>query len=334
MYIPSEIKAINITDKNIKYVKIPYGGYYLIDGEVVHADSYGTTRVKCNDLDNIRYVTKNRYIIEYRSGYDILTPSEYEDRKYELYKKCRKEEYDDSEKWETLEDEFAYRKFVETWQPIYKDVQIMSDPIKVVINEIVYDTGIPYIKSAFLNGDSDDETLYSYTQGTAWKDCCLECFDELGMSFVEDINYNKTANTKIWGNSSHSCIRYVVAFGTYVFGDSWGNPRVIKGTLEDVKARYQRDCNSIRNIIMSQYNKHFGNIDAGQFDFQSLIKKLETSSNYLRKLKVYAKSSENYYHALNLVSDAINQINAAYNSSQLPTEDETPDDFGSHGGKI
>jgi len=132
------------------------------------------------------------------------------------------------------------------------------------------------------------------------------------MVFDGNVSYNKTANERIWGNSDHSCIRYVVAFGTYVFGDSWGSPKVIKGTLQDVKTRCKQDRQSIRNIITRQYNKHFGNIDAGKFDFDALLKKLNTASSYMRGMKVYQKSSHDYYQALNQITNAINQINVAY----------------------
>lgn len=318
-----KIDGINITDQNITYIKLP-SGVYLVDGEVIEVTTFNRELVKCRDLDNVRIITNNKIILEYRCGEEAMTPAEYEARKFDLFKKYYLSDTLDNSGnechfgyWATLEDEFAYRKFTESWKPIYKTIQV-SDPIKVEVEKIVYSTGNPYIKSAFLNGDSPDETLYSYQQGQSWKDFVKECFDELGMAYEENASYSQTANRKIWSNnSSYSCIRYVCAFGTYVFGDSWGNPKVLKGTLNDMEERCKKDRETIRNIIISQYNKHFGNIDAGKFDFNELLKKLNLASSLLKDIKVYQKSTENYYHCMRNINDCIAQINAAYNSDTI-----------------
>ncbi len=71
-----------------------------------------------------------------------------------------KRKYDGyEEEWESLDDEFAYRKFMQLWTPIYNTKQEISEPLLVQFEKTKYDTGCQYIHNAFLNGDDKDFTL-------------------------------------------------------------------------------------------------------------------------------------------------------------------------------
>lgn len=302
-----DYKGIQIDDKDITYVKLT-SGIYLIDGEIIRNDTYGLARFQCKNPNDIRKVTENRYIKEYTCGDVKMSVQEYNERKNMFEYECKDENGD----FNNLDDEYRYRKFISSWTPIYSVEQTISDPIKVELDHIKYDTGNKYVRSAFLNGTDKDDTLYSYFQAEAWPDIINECFEELGMEYQPRLNYGATANKKVWSNSNHSGIRFAVAFGTYIFGDSWGDPRIVKGTLQDMLDKYENERKTIRNIIIRQYKKHFGDIDAGTFDFKTLLNTLQTSSNILKNVKPTAKTSSEYWRALRYINDAINQIEIAY----------------------
>lgn len=306
-----DCKGIAIDDKDITFVKLS-SGTYLVDGEIVKCDNYLTNRVQCKNPNDIRIVTFHKDLVEYHCGDTKMTVAEYNDWLYKLKAECVKTEYDDYTEYNNLEDEFKYRKFVDEWKPVYVTNQYISDPIKVEIEHIQYDTGSKYIRSTFLNGTDNDETLYSYYQAEAWLDFVKECFDELGMEFERGLSYNQTANKKVWSNPDHGCIEFVVAFGTYILSDRFKNPRVIKGTLQDVKERLENDKKAIRSIIISGYKKHFGDIDAGRFDFDTLSKKLNNAMSYLNEVSPKAKTSSQYYSCMKNLREAINQISSAY----------------------
>lgn len=304
------VDGVDIEDKNIKVVYLS-SGKYLIDGEVVNVEGYRDTKVQVVDVSNIRKITENRFVKEYACGDERLTVRQYDEQKmYLLSKRKYKDDYD--EEWESLEDEFAYRKFLQTWTPIYTVEQEISEPLLVQFKKTKYDTGCEYIKNAFLNGDDKDVTLFAYDQNTAWLGIVKECFNELEMSYQEGLSYNATNNKKVWGNSTNGCIRYVTAFGTYVFNDLWKNPRVLKGTLKDMMNKYESDRNSIRKVIIDKYNNHFGCIDAGKFDFDRLKSIISRAQSNLSDVEPKQKSYKSWNFAKNALNEAQEMIKVAY----------------------
>ena len=304
------LNGVSIDDMDITYVKLPRGKY-LIDGEIVECDSWNYGRAQCKNVNDIRMVSEASYIKEYRCGDDVMSVAEYEDTLEKLKNECVKDTDDNRFYFKDLESEFKYRKFYESWETVYAREQIISDPIKVEIEHIQYDTGCPFIKSAFLNGLDNKDTLYIYNQEAAWLDIVKKCFDELEMTYVDGISYSKTSNEKIWGNSKNSCIRYVVAFGTYIFDDNFKTPHVLKGTLGDMRKKYDDDVNAIRDIIKTKYFTHFGRIDVGRFNFDKLIKTLEAARRSLDEVQSTKRTTNYLFNCEDLINDAIAQINNA-----------------------
>lgn len=307
------LKGIDIEDKNLKVVYLK-SGKYLVDGEVITVESYSEAKVQVKDVSNIRKITENKYVKEYVCGEEKLSVKQYDDQRDELLLKRKYDGYE--EEWESLEDEYAYRKFMQLWTPIYNTEQEISEPLLVQFEKTKYDTGCKYIHNAFLNGDDEDFTLFTYEQGQAWLGITRECFEELGMEYKEHLDYSATNNKKVWGNSTHSCIRYVTGFGGYVFNDSWGNPRIIKGTLEDVRKRYEDDRSTIRKIIIDKYNNHFGCIDAGKFDFDRLRTIISNAQRNLFDIDPKQKSYQAWQRAKDKLKEAQDMINVAYEVKQ------------------
>ena len=176
-------KGVSIDDKDIVYVKLS-NGIYLIDGEIVNVDSWSYRRVQCKNPDDIRIVNENRYIKEYKYGEEVLSAQEYEEQRAKLAAECiiaTSNDDDDDIIYKDLDSEFRYRRFISQWKPIYATEQTISEPIKVEIEHILYDTGNEFIESAFLIGNSkinEDDTLYRYNQSGAWLQIVKDCFDE------------------------------------------------------------------------------------------------------------------------------------------------------------
>lgn len=304
------VKGVSIEDKDIKVVYLD-SGKYLIDGEVVKVEGYRDMKVQVVDASNIRKITENRFVKEYACGDERLTVRQYDEQKMILLsKRTYKDDYD--EEWESLEDEFTYRKFVQTWTPIYTVEQEVSEPLLVQFEKTKYDTGNEYIRNAFLNGDDKCVTLFTYDQEAAWLGIVRECFNDLEMSYQEGLSYSATNNKKVWGNSTSGCIRYVTAFGTYVFNDAWKNPRVLKGTLNDMMKKYENDKTAIRKVIVDGYNNHFGCIDAGKFDFDRLKSIISRAQSNLSDVEPKQKSYRAWNFARNALNEAQEMIKVAY----------------------
>lgn len=154
--------------------------------------------------------------------------------------------------------------------------------------------------------------MFVYNQTGAYHGIVRDTFKQLNMEFVDKVDYSKTKGKKIWGNSTHSVIRYATAFGRYIFDDSYGKANNIRGTLEQCIARYETDKQKITEIIINGYNEHFGNIDESAFDFNGLITSLRNASSYL-KISDYKKTGEcNYHSVIQNLNNAIKQIQESY----------------------
>lgn len=303
-------KIVEFKDINTK-MAILNSGTYLVDGEVVKVDSYKNNKIRVENENDIRLVTITRVIKHYLNveNNTTISVSEYNRILSDLLEK-QKEDYT----WDSLEDEFAYRKFKETYQKVEEDIQVIGNPIKVEIEVTKYNTGCIYIKNLFLNGKGRTD-LFEYNQHDAWLGIVDECFKELGMHYEGDIGYQQTTNKKVWGNSKHSCIRYVQAFGGFVFNDDFRSPHDKIGTLEDMLAQYNHDKNKIRKIIKTKYNKHFGKIDANEIDFVMVVDKLYSLRSSINSIESKKATWTNQNTANKKVNEIIDYLESNFKES-------------------
>lgn len=289
--IPEQkLDAIEFSDKELTIVKLLGNRTYLVDGELYTTD-YKGKQLGVANVDDIRLVSLTKVTKHYTNGVDTMTVEEYSDKCKQLSSKYNLED----ECWNTLEDEFAYRKFVEIWQPVKEDVQTISNPIKVEVLKTVYDTGNPFILNNFLfSGGEKEASLFTYSRQRAIEDIVKNCFESLGMGYVGKLDYHDTKDKKVWSNSSHSGIRFLVAFGTYVFNKSWEVKQNIIGTLEDCQSYYEKDKQELEEIITTKYKEHFGKFDDNSFDYKALIDKLKCAEDYAREVDVKKGSQNNF----------------------------------------
>ena len=307
------MKAVEFTDKGIKYVELTRGTYE-VDGVVIECKEY-SNKVSVSDLDSVRPITRTNVVCYYTSnGEDRHDVEWYEDRKNELLKKqtvIDLGDYETSTKWDSLDDEFAYRKFTSLYTAVKKDIEVIGDPIKFDVTSTVLETGNPFIKSEFVNGEKD-LCLFSYNRPSALLRIVSDCFTELGMKFEDNISYAKTSGVKIWGNSTHSCIQYVTAFGGYLFTDLYKNTSSQRGTLESLLLRYESDKKDIERIIKTKYNIAFGDVDEKAFNFHKLLTTIKAAEYSTRKIQPKQSSYSEYKTALAKLLEAITQIETSF----------------------
>src|SRR3990172_10199078 len=117
------LKVVSIDDLGVNIVELPHGNF-LVDGEVVSNTGYGSYNKKhqiaAKDVENVRSIS-TRNILE---GYvpttegitdDVLSVEAYNDLLQELHQNGQlvgdEDDEDQEFVWNTLEDEFAFRKF-------------------------------------------------------------------------------------------------------------------------------------------------------------------------------------------------------------------------------
>lgn len=311
------LKVISIDDLGVNIVELP-AGTYLVDGEVVsHGgwNSYNTKhQISAKDVENVRSISKKNILVEYvmtvddGSG-DTMSVEAYNRIKAELSVGLTEDE-DMHQEWDSLESEFAYRKFVSQWKPKYKEEITYSEPLLIDRSHIRQDSGNPYIVAGFLTGRSD-VPLYSYSRSNAVASMLAKKFESLGMEFKEGLSYSHTEGKKVWSNSTHSGLEYVTAFGKYIIGKNLV-PKTrgeFKGSFEYLEKIYKEDKQWIEDLIQVGYNLHFRNEGASSVLIGEVHAGLKTCINYVNTLDVKVKSETSKRSALNQLNKLLEVVN-------------------------
>lgn len=311
------LKVISIDDLGVNIVELPAGNF-LVDGEVVSNTGYNSYNSKhqiaARDVENVRSVYTRNTLVGYvptTEGItdDVLSVEGYNDF-INQFRSSYTEDEDGDKYWNSLDDEFAYRKFVAQWKPKYKEETTYSEPLLIDRSHIRQDSGNPYIVAGFLTGRSD-VPLYSYNRSNAVASILAKKFESLGMEFKEGLSYGATEGKKVWSNSTHSGLEYVTAFGKYIIGKNLV-PKTrgeFKGSFEYLEKIYKEDKQWIEDLIQVGYNLHFRNEGASTVLLGDVYSGLKTCINYVNTLDVKVKSETSKRSALMQLNKLLESVN-------------------------
>lgn len=311
------LKVISIDDLGVNIVELPHGNF-LVDGEVVSNTGYNSYNSKhqiaAKDVENVRSVYTRNTLVGYvptTEGItdDVLSVEGYNDF-INQFRNSYTEDEDGDKDWNSLDDEFAYRKFVAQWKPKYKEDTTYSEPLLIDRSHIRQDSGNPYIVAGFLTGRSD-VPLYSYNRSNAVASMLAKKFESLGMEFKEGLSYSQTEGKKLWSNSTHSGLEYVTAFGKYIIGKNLV-PKTrgeFKGSFEYLEKIYKEDKQWIEDLIQVGYNLHFRNEGASTVLLGEVYSGLNTCINYVNTLDVKVKSETSKRSALAQLNKLLESVN-------------------------
>jgi hypothetical protein len=311
------LKVISIDDLGVNIVELPYGNF-LVDGEVVSNTGYNSYNSKhqiaAKDVENVRSISTRNILVEYvpavdDGSNDHMSIEAYNRIKSELKINCTEDEDGDID-WNDLDSEFAYRKFVSFWKPIYKEDITYSEPQLIDRSHIRQDSGNPYIVAGFLTGRSD-VPLYSYSRSNAVASLLAKKFESLGMEFKEGLSYSQTEGKKVWSNSTHSGLEYVTAFGKYIIGKNIvaKTRGEFKGSFEHLEKIYKEDKEFIENLIQLGYNLHFRNEGASTVLLGEVHNGIKTCIAYVNTMDVKVKSETSKRSALAQLNKLLESVN-------------------------
>lgn len=311
------LKVTTIDDLGLSIIDLP-AGTYLIDGETVtHGgfNSYNSTRqISAKDVENVRSIHTQKVLVGYSPTTegitdDILSVESYNDFIDELNKAGHYDEISDEFIWDSLDGEFAYRKFKSQLKAMYKEVVSYSEPLLVDRSHIRQDSGNPYIRAGFLTGRSD-VPLYSYSRTNAVADLLARKFESLGMEFKEGVSYSGTEGKKVWGNSTHSGLEYVTAFGKYIIGKQH-LPKTrgeFKGSFEYLENIYKEDKKWVEDLIQVGYNLHFRNEGPSTILLSEIHSDLKTCISYVNTMDCKVKSETSKRSALGVLNKLLDKV--------------------------
>lgn len=154
-----------------------------------------------------------------------------------------------------LDEEYAYKKFTTEWCSSVYAEQIKTETLDIVVDKHVkFETGNPWITSTFSIDDNPSSAVYVYNRKGAQFDIVKQVMSSLGIEYEAKVSYEKTKEKKVWGGDE---IRWVVAFGKYLFDESFTAKFNPTGTLEGMIASYDADVATITNRIKTKYAEHF-----------------------------------------------------------------------------
>lgn len=311
------LRVISIDDLGVNIVELPHGNF-LVDGEVVSNTGYNSYnnkhQIAAKDIENVRSISTRNILVEYipavdDGSNDHMSVETYNRIKAELKINCTEDEDGDID-WSDLDSEFAYRKFVSFWKPVYKEETTYSEPLLIDRSHIRQDSGNPYIVAGFLTGRSD-VPLYSYSRANAVASLLAKKFESLGMEFKEGLSYGATEGKKVWSNSTHSGLEYVTAFGKYIIGKNLV-PKTrgeFKGSFEYLENIYKEDKKWIEDLIQVGYNLHFRNEGASTVLLGDVYSGLKTCINYVNTMDVKVKSETSKRSAIAQLNKLLENVN-------------------------
>lgn len=305
-----EVIAVNLEDLNKTYVNLK-SGTYLIDGEVVSVSSYNKEKIAVDNIEDIRLVSNTSVDSHYEnSGGECMKVEAYNDTIEKLLKNAIYDEYDGYYfSSEFLDDEYKYKKFKRDWKLIKRNVQLISDPIKVEVVKTKYDSGNPFIRNLLKHDKQDNKKILCiYDRPSAVLKILEEYMEKLGFTFVGDKNNYKYDSE--WSNSTHSGICYARAFGNYLFGSksAYSSTSGRSGTLEDCLKWYKQDKKAIEGTVHRQYMEKFGYINEGSFDFDKLLLKLKSAKSSISKVDPKVKTMQDYNNSVRQLRELIEMV--------------------------
>jgi len=309
----NEVKAIEFSDteSTIIYLK---GGDYLINGEAYKIDGYDwqEKKLEIKDLQDIRKIKTKSILKEYQDkDGNILSIEDYIAELKTLESKGGYG-YDEYLEFKDLDDEYAHKKFKRKWNAIHTTVQSISEPLIVSKKVMKLDTGNSFIKNAFGSIKGKDLSVYQYSQASARIDIVRNKMSELGMQYMDKVTYSQTEGKKIYSISSHSGIRYTVAFNNYIFGDYSEGRMLITDTYENCMKMYEDDKKWIDGVIQKGYSKHFYKGDLQNISVDALLKKLKFTKSNLQKVNPFKKTIHEYNSANKSLREAIELLEKSY----------------------
>lgn len=304
------MKVTNVKDKGIKVLELDRGDY-IINGKRYCLDNYGKNKVEIENITELKVINTSKIVEGYYNQIEQrnMSVDEYNDKIRELLTGNL-----DSEGcicFRDLDSEYGYRKFKENCVPNYRVLETLTDLI-IPEEVVLYETNNKYIKSNFFTVGEKEPLLYKYNRPQARLDIVGDIFKELGFEYLSGASYESTRNKKIWGNSNYNVIRYVTAFGTYLFGDSWKSEACPIDTLEECFRMYETDKEQIRKIIMRHYNENYNRLSREKLAL--LPEKINLLQDNLKKVSPYQKSYRMYKSCIKQIEDIQNLISESFES--------------------
>lgn len=165
------------------------------------------------------------------------------------------------------------------------------------INEHIFKTWLP-------NSKND---VFIYDRSTACLEIAKGYFEELGIKYSFYCTLEETYDNKLWSSNNES-ISSVIAFGKYIFNDSYWHKQEMVGTYKEMIDTYNYDRNKIKRIIKTSYNNHFADMDLENLNFKKILNELYSLKSSINAIKSYPRTWYRQNESNKIVNDLISYL--------------------------
>lgn len=307
------LKGYKITDTGECIITIQYSGIYKIKSSGNIFEGSGEVKVKdFEDLVKLNPKNSTKCIRHKETG-EELSESEYLEKEKELLSKRHYDSEEYTHNWESLDDEFNYRKFIASYERVNETFYEEEEVIVEEIKEVLLETKHPFITSKFsTQGELSD--ICTYNKYGAYKAILREKMKEIGAEEVPDTAFGSDTDGKLaWSNPTHSCIRYTKFAGDYLFSDGYDVKYPKTGKFEELVKEYEQDRENIRKIIHDKYLLKFGKFDEAKTPIVlQAVKDLNNVWDYLWKVSSTKKTEDSLRRARNIVKEVKEKLNSTF----------------------
>lgn len=270
--MPKGIKSKFMSNEKVKIIKDQGSRYLLPRNSIVFktgATGYDSVHRTVNGIDiptttsynsgpiqipyptEIKVTTTRKVKTTYvdNEGF-VINPSKYEEL---LQKITSKGEYDDYQ-WEfdNIDDEYEYKKFLQTWKSVYQDIKeevvfTDFDIVSTIISEYDYITPIISIVN------EPDDMLFLYSPSPTL--ILTEVAEKLGYQFITDNSYGRLRESeklKTITVSTHSGYQYTKINGNYINDEEkrkFNSVREFRGTYTECLEEKDRQVKLAYEIL-------------------------------------------------------------------------------------
>lgn len=290
--------AVHLVSEGAYLVKKPYvwNGHVEVEGMRIDAAEFVV-----QSLDGIEVVTKRPgQPVSYEAeGRDSITPEVYAQELAKLRAKATSDEGGDEVIFGSLDDEFAYRRFIAAWKPVMGPDAVIREPLQVEVTEVRTASGDPDIASQW-NAPSvhADRKLYSLMRNGVAVRALREGCTRYGLAY--DI-------------PGHSGIRFAKIGDSYAFGnDSDFGDRPFIGTLQQCREEKARIVAMVSKVVEAHAAKAHGTKLANAGD---VLLGLREIADKLAGMRAKADHASRLSAARKHVADLISQVQATLQQS-------------------
>jgi hypothetical protein len=257
--------AIHLLPDDVYLVKHPTYCKIIVNGIEVPKNNYNFVVKTLDEIEAEINLPGKLISFKNSSNETFISPKEYEERLYNLRSKGYLDDYDDII-FDDIDNEYAYKKFLKEWTPVYGESQIFREPLEIEITEIRTESGDPDIVSLWNSSRLKEQGLYNLNR------------EEVSKKILATLCQERDLKLEI---PSHGGLKYVKINNSYAFTDCAASlfSGQFTGSLEKAKKEKQALVDRITTIVnlhsAKRDNKEFFN----QADILIELKKLLEPKN-------------------------------------------------------